>query len=103
MATSNKGIISQSLANKMLYCIKEYDVIKNKSSDRFKTVKDFCSYHRFSHQNYRRFIAGDSIMMSKKALDVLLSFFVYYNELRPHTALENLTPKEFIENEKKCK
>ena len=52
MATSNKGIISQSLANKILYCIKEYEAIKNKSSDRFKTVKDFCPYHRFSHYNF---------------------------------------------------
>jgi len=32
----------------------------------------------------------------------LLGFLVYYNEHRPHTSLENLTPKEFIENEKKC-
>ena len=30
----------------------------------------------------------------------LLGFLVYYNEHRPHTSLENLTPKEFIENEK---
>ena len=26
----------------------------------------------------------------------LLGFLVYYNEHRPHTSLENLTPKEFI-------
>jgi len=30
----------------------------------------------------------------------LLGFLVYYNKHRPHTALENLTPREFIENEK---
>ena len=30
MSTSNKGIIFQSLANKMLYCIKEYEAIKSK-------------------------------------------------------------------------
>ena len=30
----------------------------------------------------------------------LLGFLVYYNEHRPHTSLENLPPKEFIENEK---
>ena len=30
----------------------------------------------------------------------LLGFLVYYNDHRPHTSLENLTPKEFIENEK---
>jgi len=32
----------------------------------------------------------------------LLGFLVYYNEHSPHISLENLTPKEFIENEKKC-
>jgi len=30
-------------------------------------------------------------------LEELLGFWVYYNEHRPHTSLENLTPKEFIE------
>ena len=46
-------------------------------------------------------IAWVEVLESKKALDVMLGFLVYYNEHRPHTSLENLTPKEFIENEKK--
>jgi len=77
MATSNNGIISQSLANKMLYCIKEY-------------LKEVFFYDALY----------DNIDDLKKEL---LDFLVYYNEHRPHTSLENLTPKEFIENEKKCK
>ena len=40
MATSNKGIISQSLANKMSFASKKYETIKNKTSRKFKYMKD---------------------------------------------------------------
>jgi len=52
MATSNKRIISNSLAKKMLFCIEEYEAIKNKTSKKFKTVKAFCEYNNFSRQNF---------------------------------------------------
>ena len=62
MSTSNKGLISKTLANKMLNCIIEYEKIKNKESGIFKTVKEFCLYNKFSHQNfmkiYRRYKAN---------------------------------------------
>jgi len=45
MEISNKGIISQSLANKMLYCIKEYEAIKNKKIA-FKSLRN-SSYIEF--------------------------------------------------------
>ena len=54
MSTSNKKLISKTLANKMLSCIIEYERIKNKSSKIFKTVKEFCLYHKFSHQNFMK-------------------------------------------------
>ena len=54
MATSGKNLISRTLANKMLRCIEEYEAIKNKTSKQFKTVKEFCEYHKFSHQNFMK-------------------------------------------------
>jgi hypothetical protein len=54
MMTSNKKLISRSLERKMLSCITEYEAIKNKTSNKFKTVKSFCLYHGFSHQNFMK-------------------------------------------------
>ena len=54
MSTSNKELISKTLANKMLNCIVEYEKIKNKESKIFKTVKEFCIHHKFSHQNFMK-------------------------------------------------
>ena len=54
MATSNKDLISKTLADKMIGCINEYEKIKNKNSKIFKTVKDFCLHYRFSHQNFMK-------------------------------------------------
>ena len=54
MSTSNKELISQTLATRMMHCIIEYEKIKNKSSEIFKTVKEFCIYHKFSHQNFKK-------------------------------------------------
>ena len=54
MSTSNKELISQTLANRMMHCIVEYEKIKNKSSDVFTTVKEYCVYHKFSHQNFMK-------------------------------------------------
>ena len=51
---TNKGLISQTLARHMLSCIHEYELIKIKISKHFKTVKSFCSYHKFSHQNFMK-------------------------------------------------
>lgn len=54
MTTTNKDLISKTLARRMMACIEEYEAIKNKSSKNFKTVKDFCSFHKFSHQNFMK-------------------------------------------------
>ena len=51
---TNKGLISQTLARHMLSCIAEYELIKSKRSIHFKTVKSFCQYHKFSHQNFMK-------------------------------------------------
>jgi len=51
---TNKRIISQTLVRHMMSCITEYELIKNKKSIHFKTVKSFCEYHRFSHQNFMK-------------------------------------------------
>ncbi len=54
MTTSNKNLISRTLAKRMMACIEEYESIKNKTSNRFKTVKDFCKFYQFSHQNFMK-------------------------------------------------
>lgn len=54
MDTSNKKIISESLARRMLHCVEEYEKIKRKESERFQYVKDFCHYFGFSHQNFMK-------------------------------------------------
>lgn len=54
MTTTNKDLISKTLAKRMMACIEEYEAIKTKRSSSFKTVKDFCIYHRFSHQNFMK-------------------------------------------------
>lgn len=38
----------------MLSCIEEYELIKSKKSKTFKYIKDFCEYHKFSHQNFMK-------------------------------------------------
>jgi hypothetical protein len=52
--TTNKNLISNSLAHRMMCCIEEYERIKKKESNTFKTVKSFCEYHQFSHQNFMK-------------------------------------------------
>lgn len=54
MTTSNKDLISKTLATRMLACIEEYEAIKRKESRLFKTVKQFCEFNRFSHQNFMK-------------------------------------------------
>lgn len=56
MATSNKDIISNTLANNMKRHIEEYKAIKAKTSAKFKTVKEFCQYYGFSHQNFMKIL-----------------------------------------------
>jgi transposase InsO family protein len=51
---TNKGLISKTLATRMLACIHEYEEVKAKNSSAFKTVKEFCSHHKFSHQNFMK-------------------------------------------------
>jgi hypothetical protein len=51
---TNKRIISETLARHMQSCISEYELIKSKRSVHFKTVKSFCTYHKFSHQNFMK-------------------------------------------------
>jgi transposase InsO family protein len=72
MTTSNKDLISKTLAVRMMSCIDEYKRIKNKTSTRFKTVKELCLYNQFSHQNfmkvYHRFLANpvESMLVPQK-------------------------------------
>ncbi len=54
MTTSNKNLISRTLAKRMMACIEEYEAIKDKTSTRFTKVKDFCEFHKFSHQNFMK-------------------------------------------------
>ena len=54
MVTSNKDLISKTLARRMMACVEEYEAIKNKTSKNFTKVKDFCSFHKFSHQNFMK-------------------------------------------------
>jgi len=56
MTTSNKDLISRTLAKRMMSCIEEYRAIKNKTSTKFKTVGEFCKYHQFSHQNFMKIL-----------------------------------------------
>jgi hypothetical protein len=51
---TNKNLISQALAQRMYTCIEEYERIKAGKSKTFKTVKSFCEYHKFSHQNFMK-------------------------------------------------
>ena len=54
MTTSNKDLISRTLATRMMACIEEYEAIKRKESKLFKTVKQFCEFNKFSHQNFMK-------------------------------------------------
>lgn len=54
MTTSNKELIGRTLAKHMMSCIEEYWAIKNKTSTKFRTVREFCEYHKFSHQNFMK-------------------------------------------------
>lgn len=56
MTTSNKELISRTLAKRMMSCIDEYRAIKNKTSTKFKTVSEFCKYYQFSHQNFMKIL-----------------------------------------------
>lgn len=56
MTTSNKDLISRTLAKRMMSCIEEYRAIKNNTSTKFKTVSEFCKYHQFSHQNFMKIL-----------------------------------------------
>jgi len=51
---TNKELISKTLARRMMACIHQYEAIKNKESKTFKTVKEFCLHHKFSHQNFMK-------------------------------------------------
>ena len=52
--TSNKNLISRTLAIRMMNCIEEYEAIKSKSSKNFTSVMEFCKFHKFSHQNFMK-------------------------------------------------
>lgn len=54
MTSSNKNLISRTLAKRMINCIEEYEAIKAKKSSKFKYVREFCEYHKFSHQNFMK-------------------------------------------------
>lgn len=51
---TNKELISKTLARRMMTYVEEYEAIKRKESKIFKTVKDFCLHHQFSHQNFMK-------------------------------------------------
>lgn len=54
MYSSSKEILSSSLVRRMLATISEYELVKKKESDYYKTVKEFCKGNKFSHQNFMR-------------------------------------------------
>jgi len=54
MSTSNKELISKTLAVRMMACIEEYEKIKDKRSELFRTVREFCFHYQFSHQNFMK-------------------------------------------------
>lgn len=54
METSNKNLISKTLAKRMMVCIEEYELIKQKKNPKFKYVKDFCKFYQISHQNFMK-------------------------------------------------
>lgn len=54
MTRSNQDLISRTLATRMMACIEEYEAIKRKESKIFKTVKQFCEFNKFSHQNFMK-------------------------------------------------
>ena len=54
MNTSNKKLISKTLAARMMRCIEEYEAVKRRESSRFKMVKEFCKFYTFSHQNFMK-------------------------------------------------
>ena len=54
MTSSNKNLISRTLAVRMMTCIDEYEAIKSKTSKQFKSVKEFCKYNKFFHQNFMK-------------------------------------------------
>ena len=51
---TNKKLISQTLARHILARIEEYELVKSGQSELFKTVKSFCEYYGFSHQNFMK-------------------------------------------------
>ena len=79
----------------MLFRVYEYDVIKNKT--RTKDIK-------VAYKGQSRAFLEDSLYEDIYDLkNKLLGFLVYYNDHRPHSSLQELTPKEFREKEQKCK
>ena len=52
MEATNIKLMSKALVSKMLICVAEYEAIKNKTSSRFKNVKDFYAYYQFSSHNF---------------------------------------------------
>jgi hypothetical protein len=51
---SNATFISATLARHMLSCVEEYERIKAKKSTHFTSVKSFCEFYKFSHQNFMK-------------------------------------------------
>lgn len=69
---SRVGLISATLAKRMQGCIEEYELIKAKKSEHFSSVKAFCAYHKFSHQNFMKI----------------------YHRYKQHPELESLLPRK---------
>jgi len=79
--TSNKKLISNTLANRMLSCIEEYELIKSKKSKIFK---------------YVNFIEDARYNDIEDLKNELIGFLVYYNEHRPHFGIGNVAPIKMI-------
>lgn len=62
LEATNKNLISETLIRAWILRVDEYEAIKNKTSTKFKTVKEFCEHYEMSRQNflkvYNRFIAS---------------------------------------------
>ena len=83
MTTSNKDLISRTLATRMMACIEEYEAIKRKESKLFKTVKQFCEFNKFSHQNFMKIYTDTN--------KTLVNIIYYLKKEDQNTKLDELT------------
>ena len=79
----------------MLFCIDEYDVIKNKTSSKCIKPAYKGQARPFWENFWENFWEGSLYEDIDDLKNKLLGFWVYYNDYCSHSALQELTPKEF--------